>query len=209
LIRRGQTVVATHWQTHEALDALRRSHPDALQLFSVDVRQEAHFRSLAAALAEQESRCQRVFYNAAIHLERERPDIVDTHVDDVTQTFDVNCAGAVRALKHLRPLLDDGGQLVLISSEAGSIGQCSRESEYGYCMSKSALNMLACLMFNREQRRGSSIDVRAIHPGWLRTDMGGPHAHDSAEEAAEQLLEGLQIDAKQIYTDRHGNPLPW
>jgi NAD(P)-dependent dehydrogenase (short-subunit alcohol dehydrogenase family) len=209
-LERGDRVVALYQNSSDGLTEPGERFSEALEICPADVRREEDLAAAAARLASYAGRVQRLIYNAAIHLERDRGDLLSANVDDIALTLDVNTVGAVRALKHLRPLLAADGTVVLISSEAGSIGQCWRDSEYGYCMSKAALNMLARLLELREKRRSPQVQVRTIHPGWLRTDMGGPNADDSPREAALELLALLDAAAAaSIYTDRHGQVMPW
>jgi NAD(P)-dependent dehydrogenase (short-subunit alcohol dehydrogenase family) len=151
-------------------------------------------------------------YNAAIHLEHERLDIEQSSPDAMLETLDVNAVGAARTVKHFRRFLSNDGLLLFISSEAGSIGNAKRASEYGYCMSKAALNMFAKLLANREQKLGTGVQVVAVHPGWMRTDMGGASADISAEEAAQTLLATLAARPRSgapMFIDRQGQALPW
>lgn len=72
--------------------------------------------------------------------------------------------------------------IVNISSEAGSIGECWRDREFDYCMSKAALNMQSVLL--QKYLKSEGIKVLAIHPGWMRTDMGGAEADISPDTSA-------------------------
>jgi NAD(P)-dependent dehydrogenase (short-subunit alcohol dehydrogenase family) len=79
-------------------------------------------------------------------------------------------------------------------------------------MSKAALNMLARLLGNRERQRGTGVRVLALHPGWIRTDMGGPNAHLSPEEAARDVYDLLEVRSREDgppFVDRLGEALPW
>jgi NAD(P)-dependent dehydrogenase (short-subunit alcohol dehydrogenase family) len=79
-------------------------------------------------------------------------------------------------------------------------------------MSKAALNMFARLMGNREAQRGSGVRVLSMHPGWIRTDMGGPNAHLSPPEAARDVWRTLQARAVRPgapFVDRLGEALAW
>lgn len=179
-----------------------------LTVVEADVRSDSGLLNVATRLPDG-TRFSRFIYNAAVHLEHDRRDLLDASADDMLQTIDVNAIGAVRAVRHFRRFLKDDGVLALISSEAGSIQNSERETEYGYCMSKAALNMFARLLANREAKR-SKVDVVAIHPGWLRTDMGGLNAHSSARQAAEdilKLLESRATGSNPLYVDRLGEPI--
>jgi len=100
--------------------------------------------------------------------------------------------------------------LVNISSEAGSIGSCWRKTEYGYCMSKAALNMASAILQNRY--RDESVKVLALHPGWVRTDMGGREAPILPPESAKKLFALITKHWNPddpIYYDLDGQTMQW
>ena len=106
-----------------------------------------------------------IINNAAVHLEDRNKDINEMDFESIKRTFDVNSVGPLRIIKHFIPLLKKGRlkKIINISSEAGSIGDAWRKSEFGYCMSKSALNMASKILQNRFKE--DNIKVLAIHPG--------------------------------------------
>jgi NAD(P)-dependent dehydrogenase (short-subunit alcohol dehydrogenase family) len=99
--------------------------------------------------------------------------------------------------------------IVNVSSEAGSIGDCRRKTEYAYCMSKAALNMGSKLLQNHLQPEG--IKILALHPGWFNSSGKGP-APISAEEASRAVLETIlkrhTLD-EPLFVDPSGDALPW
>jgi len=209
LVGREVSVLALSRGESGELGALARSVPGLLELDRLDVRRDRDFEQVAERTT---GRFDLFVYNAAIHLENDRVDLDETKVDDVLATLDVNAVGAVRAMKYLGRSVAEGGLVALISSEAGSIADNWRPSEYGYCMSKAALNMFASLLRVREQQRGSGIRVLAMHPGWIRTDMGGPNADISAGEAAADIVNTLfaRYGAEgPPFVDRFGEAMSW
>jgi NAD(P)-dependent dehydrogenase (short-subunit alcohol dehydrogenase family) len=128
------------------------------------------------------------------------------------KTMDVNAFGPLRVIQQFLPLLKKGPRklIINISSEAGSLADCCRSMEYAYCMSKSALNMASRILQNALAPAG--FKVLAIHPGWMRTDMGGPEADIAPDEAADGIFElamrQWQLD-DNIYMDYQGTILPW
>ncbi len=87
--------------------------------------------------------------NAAVYLPSKlvKPlselDLTDGHLEE---TLNVNTFGPLRVTQQFLPLLDKGtGKLIInVSSEAGSIGDCRRSSEYAYCMVDSPPPDLSC-----------------------------------------------------------------
>jgi NAD(P)-dependent dehydrogenase (short-subunit alcohol dehydrogenase family) len=59
---------------------------------------------------------------------------------------------------------------------------------------------------------GDGIVAVALHPGWVRTDMGGPNARTPVDEAVRSLvrtIQSLDIDRSGGFYDSEGKPLPW
>ena len=210
-LARGNRVTGLVRRSEGEIEDLARAEPDRFRVLIGDVRSEAELERAARELAKGQT-VDVLIYNAAIHLEHDKPDILDIDSSALLETLDVNAVGAARATKYFRRLLAPNGLLVFISSEAGSIQDAPRTSEYGYCMSKAALNMLAKLLANREHALGSGIQVLSLHPGWMRTDMGGPKATLSPEESAEAILNTLvarEASEGPLFVDRFGKGMAW
>lgn len=209
----GVEVTALSRSPAPRLVRLKETSP-RLSVGQADVRSEAELERFAGRL-DPGTVFDVLIYNAAVHLEQDRRDIAEARPDDILETLDVNAVGAARAVKHLRPFVANNGLIALISSEAGSISDAPRGSEYGYCMSKAALNMLTKLLINREaQTRGGrgSAQVFALHPGWVRTDMGGANADISPEESARDILSTLDARLSKPgppFVDRFNQPMRW
>lgn len=92
----------------------------------------------------------------------------------------------MRVVKHMLPLIGAGTQPVImnISSEAGTIINAF-STNYPYSMSKTALNMFTERLRHYVQDQG--ITVYAVHPGWMKTDMGGEEAPSEPAAAAEGI----------------------
>ena len=59
---------------------------------------------------------------------------------------------------------------------------------------------------------GQAITVLALHPGWVRTDMGGADAPVTPRESAQGLrrvIAGATLDRSGSFTNYDGRPLPW
>jgi NAD(P)-dependent dehydrogenase (short-subunit alcohol dehydrogenase family) len=124
----------------------------------------------------------------------------------------VNAYGPIRMIQQFLPLMKEDGlkRLTTISSEAGSIGECWRDSEISYCMSKGALNRGLQIIHHHLSPRG--FQMLALHPGWLRTDMGGPTATDDPLDAARNVfkLTMQERDAEApFYLNFDGRPIAW
>src|SRR5690606_22411454 len=100
----------------------------------------------------------------------------------------VNAIAPVLVARALLPNLRAGRRrlIVNITSQLGSIANNTGGSSYGYRASKAALNMLTRSMAN--ELRGEGFTCIAVHPGWVKTDMGGEEAPLAPEESARDLL---------------------
>ena len=201
---------------HSAFDlnALTLEYGDSLALIPLDVADMDSVRASVRQVNERTATLDIIINNAGIHLKNsqlplEELDLADGHLQ---RTMDVNTFGPLRVVQQFLPLLEKGdAKLILnISSEAGSISDCRRENQFAYCMSKAALNMQSRILQNYLGPRG--FQVLAVHPGWMRTNMGGPQAALDADESAEgifQLATRKRNADDPMYVDFRGVPLPW
>ncbi|HEX5251827.1 MAG TPA: SDR family NAD(P)-dependent oxidoreductase [Gaiellales bacterium] len=88
----------------------------------------------------------------------------------------------------LEPLRAAGrtARIVIVSSDSGRFTVSKNGVAFPYRMSKAAVNMLTLNLAAALAPDG--ILVNAMHPGWMRTDMGGPDAPVAPEQAAETAL---------------------
>lgn len=124
----------------------------------------------------------------------------------------VNALGPMLITRALLPLLRSAPEpiVVNISSQLGSLevgGQMPRD--VGYNASKAALNMVTC---NLAAELADQVTVVSVHPGWVRTDMGGPEAMLDIDESAAaigSLIEGLGPADTGRFFRWDGEPHPW
>jgi NAD(P)-dependent dehydrogenase (short-subunit alcohol dehydrogenase family) len=107
----------------------------------------------------------------------------DEQFDLVMRT---NVLAAMRLVPMLAPLLAPTlGSLAFLSSRMGSIAEASASYGLLYRVSKAAVNMVAKLAHTDFAPMG--IRVLTLHPGWVRTDMGGPNADVAVEDSVAGL----------------------
>jgi NAD(P)-dependent dehydrogenase (short-subunit alcohol dehydrogenase family) len=78
------------------------------------------------------------------------------------------------------------GRIVIVSSDSGRFTVPKNGVAFPYRMSKAAVNMLTLNLAAALAPAG--ILVNAMHPGWMRTDMGGPEAPVAPGQAARTAL---------------------
>jgi NAD(P)-dependent dehydrogenase (short-subunit alcohol dehydrogenase family) len=93
--------------------------------------------------------------------------------EDFDQVMHTNVRGPMQLLPILLPLVEEtDGVLAVISSRMGSIAEASGTTGWLYRASKAALNAVLKLA-SLEAQRATCV---SLHPGWVRTDMGGAQA---------------------------------
>lgn len=103
--------------------------------------------------------------------------------DDILASFTTNVLGPIIIIRHLVPrMVKEGyGRIVNVSSNWGSFA-CGLRGPGAYGITKAALNA-ATLRVSRELP--ATIKINAMHPGWVRSRMGGENAPIDPRTAAE------------------------
>ena len=128
---------------------------------------------------------------------------------DFDAVMHANVLGAMLALPQVVDALAPGARVAVLSSTMGSIGLRTHPGMWLYRASKAALNSV--LRDVSMALDGKALCV-ALHPGWVRTDMGGPDADLSVEESAASLrrvLAGLTPAQQGAFLGPRGETLPW
>ena len=205
-------VFAGQYETDGELSDLLNQYPATLVPVPLDVTNELSVEKATATISRHSQSLDILINNAGVHLEHSRKPLEEVEFDQMSAMFNLNSLGPLRITRAFLPLLTQGEfkRIVNISSEAGSIGACWRDREFGYCMSKAALNMGSRILQNYLGPKG--FKVLLVHPGWMRTDMGGPTADIDASEAAAGILT-LALRSwspgEGMYFDYTGRPYQW
>lgn len=179
---RGDEVIATCRTRTPELDAIGCRVVDGIDVGSDDV-------GAALDSAVEEGQTLDVVVNNAGVAHWDTLETID--LDAARQELEVNALGPLRVTLALLPRLGPGSKIALVSSKAGSIGDGPSGGNYGYRMSKAALNMLGANLAADLASRG--IHVAVLHPGFVRTEMTGGGGNLDPPESAAGLIR--QIDA--------------
>jgi len=213
LLLAGDHVVAACRQPGRAnaLNALAGEHPGRLHVLPLDVAAARSHAELARELPlvlGADGRVDLLVNNAGVLHSGERFGfLTPANFED---SFRVNALGPLLLAQALAPRLADGARVVNLSSELGSIATTTRFGTPSYNMSKAAQNMATALLARALAERG--IVVAALHPGWVRTDMGGEGASLAPADAVAALLRvvaGLTEEDSGRFLDWRGRPVPW
>ncbi|MDR1287580.1 MAG: SDR family NAD(P)-dependent oxidoreductase [Treponema sp.] len=211
----GDVVYGLEFQITDELKELQRENP-RLHIFRCDLGDDASVKNAVRDLPASEKKVDIVYSVAGIFAYHDDKGLAATDSETCMQYYNVNTLGTLRLGRELWPLIGKGTVVVIISSEAGSIGAARRRAEYAYCMSKAAVNMLGKLLSNELWEKDARVLL--FHPGWLRTQMGGERAKQSGAsiepgESADNIVNiVLDVDKRpgdQLYMTHQGELLPW
>ncbi|MBW3660472.1 MAG: SDR family oxidoreductase [Gemmatimonadetes bacterium] len=212
-LARGARVFATARRPDEAdeLNALADERPDRLTVLQCDVTDPETILAARDAVAGAADGLEVVVNNAGVM--GQRGEFEEVEPAEIRRVFEVNTLGPIRVAQAFLPLLRGGREprrLVHMTSLMGSIDDNSSGDAYPYRISKCGLNMA-----NRSMAvdlAGEGIVSVVLHPGWVKTGMGGSGARVSVQEAVEALVDVIErLDAERSggFYDRDGEPLPW
>jgi len=106
--------------------------------------------------------------------------------------------------------MSDKKIIASMSSKMGSMDDNTSGGAYAYRATKAALN--AVMVSAAHDLRHLDITCLILHPGWVRTDMGGPNGEISVEESAQKLrkiLDKCEITDTGKFYDIDGSIIPW
>ncbi|KAM8799380.1 C-signal-like [Eudromia elegans] len=145
---------------------------------------------------------------------------------EMLAAFATNVVGPLQVTQEFLPLLEKAAQgpgkeglscsraaIINVSTKVSSIGLCLGVREapmYPYRASKAAQNMVTRCM--AAELQGKGILCTAIHPGWVKTDMGTEKAPLTVERSVRGILAvlaGLSQDTTGAFLDWEGNSVPW
>lgn len=208
---RGWCVVATTIEPENAdtLTALQATHGDRLFVQQLEVKQEPSIAALTDRLEELDLQLDLVINNAGVSIEKA---FEDWNAANFLEQFHTNAIGPALVARAVAPRMNRGAKLVNVTSGMGSLtlnlGPTGPLA--AYAASKAALNQLTRRLAGLLQPRG--VAVFAINPGWVRTEMGGPEAPTSIEDAVATItatIESLTPDQSGGLFEGDGSQLPF
>jgi NAD(P)-dependent dehydrogenase (short-subunit alcohol dehydrogenase family) len=207
---RGAEVDATTRKPSEAKDlqALARASGGKVRVHELDVRNDEQVKAFAAAIG---SASVDVLVNNAGIAGNWSTTLASFDVEEALRCFDTNALGAVRVTRALVGNVRAArGKVINMTSRMGSIGDNGSGRSYAYRMSKVALNM-ATRNIAHELKGFGGIAI-ALHPGWVKTEMGGDGATEEIADAVARLMRSIdEVDATKSgrFWHANGEELPW
>jgi NAD(P)-dependent dehydrogenase (short-subunit alcohol dehydrogenase family) len=192
------------------LQALTGQHP-GVALRRLDVTAPGQIAELARELANET--IDLLVNNAGVYFEHWGQDPIGRIDYDAWQeTFRVNTLGPMRVTEALLPCLGRAERplVVAISSNMGSIAGIASPRDYAYRSSKAALNAAMHGLALELAERG--IGVLLLHPGWVRTRMGGeaaPLAPADSVGGMLTLVDRFDLAQSGAFLRYDGTPVAW
>ncbi|MCF6299857.1 MAG: SDR family oxidoreductase [Proteobacteria bacterium] len=134
----------------------------------------------------------------------------DLDFSSMRRQYEINTLGPLRVSHSFLSHLDRGSKIAIITSRMGSMQDNTSGGQYGYRMSKAAVNMVGRSL--AEDLKQREIAVALLHPGYVRTEMTGGNGLINADESAQGLIQridelNMQNTGSFWHTD--GTELPW
>lgn len=193
----------------EELQRLKIEH-STLTIHRLDVTDPDQINALARTLAGNP--IDLLINNAGVYFEKyARPEQAQDY-GAWAHTFRVNSMGALRVsrafLEHLQ--CSQKRLIVAITSHMGSIAEIESPGSYYYRSSKAALN--AVMKGLSLELKPLHIGVLLLHPGWVRTQMGGPEGPLLPRESVENmraLVDTFTLEDSGCFFRYDGSEIPW
>ncbi|HUW29303.1 MAG TPA: SDR family oxidoreductase [Sulfuriferula sp.] len=193
----------------EHLKALAGRHP-RVSAHRLDVTDSEQLRTLQLDL--EEARIDVLLNNAGVYLDKFMGDFGGIDYEVWLRTFAVNTLGAVRVSEAFigQVARSEKKLVVAITSHMGSIAEITAPGNYAYRSSKAALNAAMKGLSHALAQRG--IGVLLLHPGWVKTRMGGPDATLTPEQSVRgmrTLVESFKPEMNGRFFRYNGIEIPW
>lgn len=207
---RGDTVLATSRDPSSSpdLEALASANPDRVRPLQLDVTSAESVAGLTAALGDESID---VLLNNAGHM-GPYTGIENLDWENMDRCFRINVMGPLRVIQAVLGNLRRSRvrHIVNMSSKMGSITDNTSGGAYAYRMSKAALNMANKSLSNDLADEGFVCIV--MHPGWVRTRMGGPSGVIDVETSVSNMIERIDElgpEHNGSFVEWSGGTVPW
>ena len=194
--------------THvDALPDLLAKYPDKLIPIHARVSEPNECEKIKSALGNET--LDLLINNAGVSPD-ESDVFSEIKVATLQEAVSVNTYAAFFTTQACLPALQKAinPKVISISSLMGSIADNTSGGSYSYRMSKAALNMFT-KSFSVDHPKITAV---VLHPGWVRTDMGGSGAPTTIEQSVEgmmSLIQNLKVAQSGKFYDFEGDELDW
>jgi NAD(P)-dependent dehydrogenase (short-subunit alcohol dehydrogenase family) len=194
----------------DALNRLAAQYPELIKVHALDVSDHVEIERLAQVLADES--IDLLINNAGIYPDSDKSGFGHTDYAEWVQAFRINTMAPLKMAEEFATQIARSRQkaIITITSKMGSIADNGSGGTYLYRSSKAAVNMVV---------KSLAIDLKPLgitavvfHPGWVKTDMGGPNALISAEQSVSgmrQVIGRLTMAESGRFFGYDGQDIPW
>jgi NAD(P)-dependent dehydrogenase (short-subunit alcohol dehydrogenase family) len=209
----------------QELKSLADANPDKLKILQIDLKNFDKYGDLAKDVEDvvKAEGLNVLFNSAGISPRSSFLGLRALKANELMDAYAVNCVAPLMLSKAFHPLLKRASKanatdplgvsravIVNMSSILGSIASNAEGSLYHYRVTKSGLN--AATKSLSIDMKGDGIMAISMHPGWVKTDMGGDKAPmevvDSCRSMAKTIF-NLKPENNGGFMQYDGKPLPW
>ena len=209
-LKHNEKVIATYRNKNNAKELLElKKTTNNLSLVELDVSNPNSINEFSSTITDQPID---IFINNAGVFGPRNNEFGNYNAKEWIEVFNINTIAPLlimqKILKNLR--LGKNKKLIFISSKVGSIEENTGGSMYIYRSSKTALNQVI---------KSLSIDFKnenfitvALHPGWVKTDMGGPNALIDTKTSIKgmaEVIDSLVLKNSGRFYNYDGSSIPW
>lgn len=205
----GERILATcrNPQNADALNRLAKASNGRVTVHPLDVSVASSIESCARDLAG--TPIDILINNAGINSERQT--LEDMDFESWGKLFNTMVIGPFRVSRALLPNLKAGRgrRIVTLSSVLGS-SLFSLGGYYAYSSCKAAVGRVMRTLAT--DLKDQNIIVAIVHPGWVKTDMGGPNADITPEQSVSgvrHVIARVTLAESGSFFNWDGNPHPW
>lgn len=196
--------------TAEALNHLAAQYPDQTTVHALDVASHAQIDQLAQTLSQQP--IDLLINNAGVYPPAHGDALGETDYTAWQHAFSVNTMAPLKMTEaFIRQIAhSERKTIVTITSKMGSVADNRGGGSYIYRSSKAGVNIVV---------KSLSIDLSpqkiiavVLHPGWVKTDMGGPGALITAEQSVtgmRRVIGNLTLQDSGKFYAFDGQIVPW
>ena len=209
-LNEGNDVIATYRNENSSMDLIEMGDERSnLKLLQLDVSSNKSLNSFAENLGD--SPIDIFINNAGVYGPR-NSSFGNVDEENWIPAIKINAIAPILLtqliIKNIRSGADK--KLIYITSKMGSIDDNKGGGAYVYRSSKTALNAVVKSLSVDLENEG--IVVALIHPGWVKTDMGGPNAlieRDTSVRGMTEVISNLDITSTGNFYNYDGSIIPW
>lgn len=193
-----------------ALNDLVKQYDKQITVFALDVAKHDQIENLSRELSNESIDI--LINNAGIYPASRGDGLGQTDYEAWSRAFHVNTMAPLKMVETFISQITKSQlkTIITITSKMGSVADNRGGGSYVYRSSKAAVNMVM---------KSVAIDLAStgvisvlLHPGWVRTDMGGPNGLISTQQSVSgmrQVIGNLSADDSGAFYAFDGQVVPW